>query len=176
MEENKLTGEQRREKLLAWLKESCPLTGSELARRASVSRQVIVQDMTLLKARSHPILATSQGYIYLTGSEEPKAEKVIACKHDRARTEEELLLLVDHGVSVDDVIIEHPVYGQLTALVRVSTRSEAFEFIEKIQSTGAAYLSELTGGIHLHTISAPDAERIDKACAALKKAGFLVED
>ncbi|WP_172195709.1 transcription repressor NadR [Saccharibacillus qingshengii] len=176
MEEIKLTGEQRREKLLEWLKASSPLTGSELARRASVSRQVIVQDVTLLKARNHAILATSQGYVYLKPSDEPNARRIVACRHDRSRTEEELLLLVDYGVSVDDVIIEHPVYGELTALIRVGTRSEVYEFIEKITSTGASYLSELTDGVHLHTISAPDTVRIDKACEALRKAGFLIED
>lgn len=176
MEEIKLTGDQRREKLLSWLQESSPLTGSELAKRASVSRQVIVQDMTLLKAKNYAILATSQGYIYLTENKEPRSERIIACKHDPARTEEELLLLVDYGVSVDDVIIEHPVYGQLTALIRVSTRSEVYEFIERITATGASYLSELTDGIHLHTISAPDEGRLEKACVALQKAGFLVED
>lgn len=176
MEEIKLMGEQRREKLLEWLKQSSPITGSELAKRASVSRQVIVQDMTLLKAKNHAILATSQGYIYGIPTDEPKARKIVACRHTPSRTEEELLLLVDYGVSIDDVIIEHPVYGELTALIRVSTRSEVFEFIEKINSTGASYLSELTDGIHLHTISAPDESRIEKACAALQRAGFLVED
>ncbi|MWJ31834.1 MULTISPECIES: transcription repressor NadR [Saccharibacillus] len=176
MEEIKLTGEQRREKLLEWLKASSPLTGSELARRASVSRQVIVQDITLLKAKNHAILATSQGYVHVTPSDEPTARSIIACRHDRDRTEEELLLLVDYGVSVDDVIIEHPVYGELTALIRVGTRSEVYEFIEKITSTGASYLSELTDGVHLHTISAPEPGRIEKACEALRKAGFLIED
>lgn len=91
----KLTGEERRTKLLDWLKSSSPLTGTELAQRANVSRQVIVQDMTLLKARNEPILATSQGYVYMDQSTKENAslfERVIAVQHAPEQSEEELLL------------------------------------------------------------------------------------
>lgn len=65
-EELKLMGANRRDQLLLWLKESkSPLTGGELAKKANVSRQVIVQDISLLKAKNVPIIATSQGYVYM---------------------------------------------------------------------------------------------------------------
>ncbi|ALP38875.1 transcriptional regulator [Paenibacillus sp. IHB B 3084] len=174
----KRMGTERREQLLLWLKSESPLTGSELARRASVSRQVIVQDISLLKASQEPILATSQGYIYMepAGQAAPPASRIIVCKHRPEQTEEELKLIVDYGVSVQDVIVEHPVYGDLTALIRVGTRKEVDDFIRKISSTQAIYLSQLTGGIHLHTLHAPDETKIDEACAALEKAGFLIAD
>ncbi|MFB5673971.1 transcription repressor NadR [Paenibacillus terreus] len=177
-DETKLSGAERREKLLQWLKEHSPLTGSELARRASVSRQVIVQDITLLKAKNEPIMATSQGYMYLAQPEasDRPVERIVAVQHGPERTEEELQLIVDYGVTVKDVIVEHPVYGEITAPILASTRQEVHEFILRITSTNAAYLSELTGGIHLHTLTAPDQERLDQACQALERAGFLLTD
>ena len=166
----KLTGAERRQQLLAWLKESeAPLTGSELAKRASVSRQVIVQDISLLKAKNEPIIATSQGYMYLRsalGKKQP-VQRIIACDHEPEKTEEELNLIVDFGVTVKDVTIEHPVYG---------TRKEVADFVKKISSTNAAYLSQLTNGIHLHTLEADDEEKIEQACGALQKAGILIPE
>ncbi|QED48775.1 transcription repressor NadR [Cytobacillus dafuensis] len=176
-EQKKVLGEERRELLLQLLKEKGePITGGDLATRANVSRQVIVGDITLLKAKGEPIIATSQGYMYLVqGSLANTIERTIASSHPPDRTEDELNLLVDHGVTVKDVRIEHPVYGDLTASVMVSNRKEVKEFIEKIKATKASYLSELTEGIHLHTISAGSEQKLDEAVQALKRANFLVE-
>lgn len=175
-EPTKIFGEERRAFILKVLKESKePITGSELASRTNVSRQVIVGDITLLKARNEQIIATSQGYLYITASNPTGAQRIIACAHAPERTEEELILLVDHGVTIKDVKIEHPVYGDLTAAIMVSNRYEVKQFIEKVRSTKAAYLSELTGGIHLHSISASTEKALDDAQEALKKANFLVD-
>ncbi|PLR79492.1 transcription repressor NadR [Bacillus canaveralius] len=172
----KVLGDERRELLLQLLKESeKPLTGSELAARTNVSRQVIVSDITLLKVRKEPIIATSQGYIYLRPvSQTPVFERTVACFHPPERTEDELNLLVDLGVTVKDVKIEHPVYGDLTASIMVSNRTEVQRFMRKIHETKAAFLSELTAGIHLHTISARSEQTLIEAESALKQANFLV--
>lgn len=177
MNEKKLRGEERKEVILHLLKENDqPITGSELAEKTNVSRQVIVGDITLLKARNEPILATSQGYILLKNSKaNNQFEKVIACCHSPQRTEEELNLLVDHGITVKDVKIEHSVYGDLSASIMVSSRLEVKQFLEKIRITGASYLSQLTDGIHLHTISASSEEALDQAVAALRNGGFLID-
>ncbi|MBY0123940.1 transcription repressor NadR [Bacillus sp. S/N-304-OC-R1] len=176
-DQKKVLGEERRELLLQLLKETGePITGGELASRTNVSRQVIVGDITLLKARGEPIIATSQGYMYLTQSAmSTSVERTVASSHTPERTEEELNLLVDHGVTVKDVRIEHPVYGDLIASVMVSTRKEVRQFIEKIETTNASYLSELTEGIHLHTLSAASEQKLDEAIKALKNANFIVE-
>ncbi|WP_374722382.1 transcription repressor NadR [Peribacillus tepidiphilus] len=177
-EKKKLLGEERREKLLALLKESdSPLTGTQLAAMANVSRQVIVGDMTLLKAKNEPIVATSQGYLYLhSPGSSIRYEKTVACFHSPERAEEELLLLVDLGVTVKDVKIEHPVYGDLTASIMVSNRKEVRQFFEKIRKTNASFLSELTDGIHLHTLQASSKAVLEEAEKALKKAGFLINE
>ncbi|MEW8986239.1 MAG: transcription repressor NadR [Bacillus sp. (in: firmicutes)] len=173
----KILGDERRTLLLNLLKNSTqPITGSELASRTKVSRQVIVGDITILKAKKEPIIATSMGYLYLKpqGVEEV-IERTIAVSHPPERTEEELNILVDHGVTVKDVRIEHPVYGDLTASIMVSNRNDVKHFMEKVRATKASYLSELTNGIHLHTISAATVETLDRAEAALKQGGFLIE-
>lgn len=177
MEQKKILGDERRTVLLSLLKESNePITGSDLAAKTNVSRQVIVGDITLLKAKNEPIIATSQGYIYLKQSQmKASYEVTIACRHTPEDTEEELNLLVDHGVLVKDVRIEHAVYGDLTASIMVSNRQEVKQFMEKVIHTKAAFLSELTGGIHLHTLSASTKTALDKATAAMKSAGFLME-
>jgi uncharacterized protein len=176
-EQKKILGDERRALILQLLKDSSvPLTGSELATRTNVSRQVIVGDITLLKARDEPIIATSQGYLYFkqnTGS--PTFERTIACRHSPDDTVKELNLLVDHGVLVKDVKIEHAVYGDLTASIMVSNRQEVKQFMDNILTTKASLLSELTDGIHLHTIAAPTVQTLDKAQEALKEAGFLIE-
>jgi len=177
MKDKKILGDERREMILHWLKTNHdPLTGSELAAKTNVSRQVIVGDITLLKAKNEPIIATSQGYIYLKQpSLKTTFERTVACFHPPEKSEEELNLLVDHGVVVKDVKIEHPVYGDLTASIMVSNRSEVQQFMEKVRSTKASFLSELTDGIHLHTISAYSEETLNRAEQALKKAHFLIE-
>ncbi|RSD23293.1 transcription repressor NadR [Mesobacillus subterraneus] len=174
-ETTKILGDERRAYILKRLQESRePITGSELASITNVSRQVIVGDITLLKARNEPIIATSQGYLYMHASHPASAERIIACSHSPERTEEELILLVDHGVTVKDVKIEHPVYGDLTASIMVSNRLEVKQFMEKIRKTKASYLSELTDGIHLHTITASSEKALNQAEEALRKANFLI--
>ncbi|GIN87016.1 transcriptional regulator [Heyndrickxia sporothermodurans] len=175
-EEKKLLGDSRREFLLNILMGSNePITGGELANQAHVSRQVIVNDITLLKAKNEPIIATSQGYLYLKQSTKSnKIEKSIACFHTPEQAENELNLIVDHGVTVKDVKIEHPVYGDLTASIMVSNRREVKQFIDKIQNTNACYLSNLTQGIHIHTLVAENEQQLQDVEVALKKAGYLV--
>lgn len=177
VEQKKILGDERRALILQLLKDSSkPLTGSELAASTNVSRQVIVGDITLLKAKNEPIIATSQGYLYLNqNTAAPVYERTVACFHTPEDTEKELNLMVDHGVMVKDVIIEHGVYGDLTASIRVSNRLEVQQFMEKIRSTQAAFLSELTGGIHLHTLVSSSENALDKAEAALKEEGILLE-
>lgn len=176
-EQKKILGEERRNFILHQLKESpSPITGSELAAKTNVSRQVIVGDITLLKAKNEPIIATSQGYIYVKyPSSDSFVQRTIASYHKPEETEKELNIIVDYGVTVRDVKVEHAVYGDLTASIMVSNRQEVKQFMKKISDSNASFLSALTDGIHLHTLSAKSEKALDKAVQALSEAGFLIE-
>lgn len=172
----KLLGEERRIELLALLKNAKqPLTGTDLAKHTNVSRQVIVNDMNLLKARNEPIVATSQGYIYMHHVHQEKITRKIVCTHKPEEAKEELFILVDCGVTVESVIVEHPVYGEITASIMVSNRLEVEHFVKRVKETNALYLSALTDGTHLHVISATAQENLNLAEAKLRERGFLVE-
>lgn len=174
---NRMDGEERRNFILTTLKKAeNPIPGALLGQETAVSRQVIVGDVNLLKATGEPIIATSRGYLYIHPEVKPtKIEKVFVCTHAANQAEEELNIFVDHGLTVKNVLIEHPVYGDLTASIMVSNRNEVKKFIQHIQETGAPLLSELTEGIHLHTVMADCQQDIHDAEKALRKAGILVE-
>lgn len=172
----KVLGEERRELILNWLKNSeSPLTGSQIAKETNVSRQVIVQDISLLKARNEPIMATAQGYMYFQSAPtKQKVSRIIACQHTPEQTEDELITVVDFGVTVKDVSIEHPVYGDMTGSILIKNRHDVKLFLEKVQSTQATYLLELTDGTHLHTLEADTESQLDQACLALERKGYLL--
>ncbi|MDM5334646.1 transcription repressor NadR [Ureibacillus composti] len=173
----KMLGENRRNELLNLLrKANGPLKGTELAKHTNVSRQVIVNDMNLLKARNEPILATSQGYIYIQQDDSIQTfERKIVCLHTPQQAEDEMITLVDCGVTLKNVIVEHPVYGEITASIMVSNRFDVTNFIEHIKETNASLLSDLTDGTHLHVISATSIEQLDHAEQMLREKGYLIE-
>ncbi len=165
---------QRRERILESLKAAqAPLSAAALAQRLSVSRQIIVGDVALLRAGGEDITATPRGYVL----ERPRAglRRTVACLHSGADMERELTLMVDQGCAVENVIVEHPVYGQLTGPLDLSSRYDIAQFIRKIEENAARPLSLLTDGIHLHTLRCPDEEAFERAVKALGEAGFLVE-
>ncbi|WP_257346289.1 transcription repressor NadR [Pseudalkalibacillus decolorationis] len=172
----KILGEDRRSLLLNWLKESKePLTGSRLAKKTNVSRQVIVQDISLLKARNEPIIATAQGYVYFQANKNAqRCSRVIACQHLGSETEDELNTIVNFGVSIKDVTIEHPLYGDLTGSLMINNRHDVAQFIKNIQEKSASYLLELTEGVHLHTLEAETDQQLEQTCQALFEKGYLL--
>lgn len=119
-------------------------------------------------------MATPQGYIYAKETSFAGERRVIAVKHTKEQAVEELNILVDHGVSVVDVIVDHPIYGEITASLHLKSRFDVEKFIKKVQTTGATMLSGLTDGTHLHTIEADTKEQLEQAIEALEKAGFLI--
>lgn len=174
----KLKGQERRNWIFSYLKEqNQPVTGSDLAKLANVSRQVIVNDITLLKATNTPIVSTSQGYILLPDKESNAyVQKKVACNHQSKESEDELQTLVDAGVTVENVTVEHPVYGEITSSIMVSNRHDVEMFLKKVRETEASFLLELTSGIHLHLLSAPTEEILNRGIDALRKKGYLLEE
>jgi uncharacterized protein len=168
-------GDERRRRILVWLEKHPPaVSGNELAERFQVSRQCIVQDIAVLRAGGAEILATPRGYCLPDVSALGHRE-ILACDHPAERTEEELQLLVDHGVKILDVIVEHPVYGELRGSLMLESRADVQDFLQQMQTSKASLLSSLTGGIHLHTVQAHKPEMIARAKSKLRERGFLLK-
>jgi transcriptional regulator of NAD metabolism len=165
--------EQRRKEICDVLNTaSQPVSASALAARFSVSRQIIVGDIALLRASGAEISATPRGYIF---SQVPSGiVRRVACRHDAASMQLELYTMVDEGCTVLDVIVDHPIYGQLTGPLQISNRHEVDLFTERCAQFDAQPLSALTEGIHLHTLSCPDEDSLLRVRNALERLGILL--
>lgn len=171
-----MSGTERRDALWAALQSAGrPLTGSELARRLRVSRQVIVQDVAILRAAGTPVVATPQGYAVAAGRSAGR-RAVVAVRHPVPATATELYALVDAGVWVEDVVVEHPIYGELTGRLDLRSHADVQRFLTAVRLQDAHLLSELTDGVHLHTLRAGSAGALEAARDALRGLGFLIED
>ena len=166
-------GERRRAIAQRLAQADGPVSAAALAKAFSVSRQIIVGDVALLRAGGMEIFATPRGYI-LPG--EPAAlTRTVACVHSGGEMARELEIMVDQGCQVVDVVVEHPVYGQLTGQLHLSSRYEVQEFIRSVSENQAKLLSDLTGGIHLHTLRCPSEEAYQRVLEELDRAGFLLK-
>lgn len=173
-----LTTKNRRDEIIKALKESeTPVKGTEIAKQFGVSRQVIVQDIAILRARGEEIVATPQGYMILKKYEVPKIVKTITSSHEGYdEIEDELNIIVDMGGKILDVTVEHPVYGEITSKLMLESRKEIEEFIKQIKDEKAEPLSKLTGGIHLHTIEVPSEEVFEEIKNRLKDKNYLIDN
>lgn len=168
-----MRSDERRKEIAAVLRAAeAPLSASALAERFSVSRQIIVGDIAVLRAAGTEIMATPRGYLMANAPH--GLVRRIAVKHRADEMEAELNAIVDNGCTVIDVIVEHPVYGQLTGALQLSSRYDVAQFIAR--SAAAEPLSRLTDGIHLHTLSCPDEAAFARVKAALRAQGVLLEE
>lgn len=166
----------RRKKVLDIIQEnSKPISASALASIFHVSRQLIVGDVALLRASGHMIIATPRGYIW-EEKESNGMERTIAVVHDEHDIAEEIYTVVDLGGALIDVIVEHPIYGQLCGKLHIYSRYDANQFLDNIHTKKAAPLSNLTNGLHLHTIRCSNDEVLKRIMNALKEKGFLYEE
>ena len=149
-----------------------PVSASALAEKFSVSRQIIVGDIALLRSSGEEIVATPRGYV--APREAHGLVRHVAVKHTPEEMEAELNAIVDHGCTVIDVIVDHPIYGQLTGPLQISNRYEVGQFIERCEN--AEPLSRLTDGIHLHTLLCPDEAAFERTKNALRALGLLLEE
>ena len=151
-----------------------PIRAAALAQRLGVSRQIIVGDVALLRAGGADIAATPRGYVLRR--ETPGLLRTVACRHGGGEMEAELNAMVDQGCTVLDVIVEHPIYGQLTGALQLRSRYDVQQFVSRCREFDAAPLSLLTEGIHLHTLACPDEGRYQAVLEALRRLGILLEE
>lgn len=168
-----LSGRERREQIIKILNSSnTPVAGTDLAKELGVSRQVIVQDMALIRANGIDVMATNRGYVIQEAKEVSRVFKVI---HTDAQVEEELNLFVDLGGKVEDVFVYHKVYGVIKVPMNIKSRRDVRKYMEGISSGKSTNLMKLTSNYHYHTIIAEEEQILDLIQQELQQKGFLAK-
>lgn len=171
--ESGMAGTQRRKKILAMMRQtSLPLSGGALGKETGVSRQVVVQDIALLRTEGYPIVATARGYIL---NETKQAVRLFKVCHKNEETEDELKTIVDLGGCVLDVMINHRVYGKVSAPLNIKNRRDVQRFMNDIESGKSAPLMNVTSGYHFHRVSAEQEEILDEIEEALRAKNYLTD-
>ena len=171
--EQVMNGTQRRKQIVTLLKQSKdPLSGTALGKATGVSRQVVVQDMALLRTEGYDIVATPRGYILNT----PKyAVRVFKTHHASEQTEAELTAIVDLGGCVVDVMVNHRAYGKMSANLNIRNRRDVAQFMNQMKTGKSVPLMNITSGYHFHTVTADREEILDEIEAALRDMDMLAE-
>ena len=168
-----MSGEKRREEMLTVLRQSAkPVSGAALARNFAVSRQVVVQDIALLRAQKQEIISTNKGYLLKESSPNHRIFKV---HHTDEEMEEELNLIVDYGGKIEDEFVYHKVYNVIRVEMGLKSRREIKEYMEKLKSGKSKSLKDVTSDYHYHTVTAESEEFLDQIQEELQKRGFLAE-
>ena len=170
-----MTGEERRSKILQMLMvQNVPLSGTALAAAFHVSRQVIVQDIALMRAENHDILSTNRGYLFRRGdSADALPKRVFSVRHTTEQVLEEFMIILDLGGKILDVVVEHALYGQIRVDLLIESARDAREFYEKLLKSKDNPLKVLTDDCHYHTVAAPSEKLLDLIEQELGKKGFL---
>ena len=167
-----MTGMNRRELILASLQNSTvPISGSELARQFNVSRQVIVQDIAVLRAAGDTILSTNKGYLL---RQKTVHKRIIKLDHDEDRIEEELTTIVDLGGKIEDIYFFHKVYGKLRAQLSIQSRHDIQSFLHEYQSDASNPIKSITLSTHYQTVCADSEETLDLIEGMLKSKGLAI--
>lgn len=168
-----MKAEQRRNEIVnIMMSEQKAISGGQLSEKLSVSRQIIVQDISALKAAGYEILSTHNGYIMQTKPLNARVFKVI---HSDEDVEKELNLIVDLGGTVEDVFIYHKVYNKVTAPMGIKSRRDVEVFLEGIATGKSSLLKNVTSGYHYHTVLAENKETLALIEEKLKEYGFLAQ-
>lgn len=148
------------------------ISGGKLSEEFGVSRQIIVQDITVLKGTGYDILSTHNGYII---QKSPLKERVFKVYHTTEETEDELTTIVNLGGTVVDVFVWHKVYGKMTAPLNIFSGMHIKQFIEGVRSGKSSELMNITGGYHYHTVRAESEDILNRIQNALEERGYIAQ-
>ncbi len=157
---------RRKEMALLLSSAQKPLSGSFLADKFQVSRQIIVSDISVLKANGYSILSTHSGYVL---QESPLKERIFKLKHSTEQTEEELSSIINLGGTVVDVFVWHKVYGKISVPLNFFSIAQVKQFIEGVRTGKSTELMNITGGYHYHTVRADSEDTLNRIEKALEK-------
>jgi len=149
--------------------------GQFLAEELGVTRQVIVKDIAITRAEGVNIIATPEGYL-IPNEESNYVRRVIAVAHGRDDIYSELECIIKFGGVIEDVTVEHSLYGEIRAMLMLKTLMDIEKFTKKFKELNAEPLSSLTNGVHLHNIRADNEEIMESIIKELKDKNYLISD
>lgn len=149
-----------------------PIPAGVISERFAVSRQVIVQDIAILRANGYGVISTNRGYV-LGGKK--RAERVFKCRHNLEGIVDEGYLIISLGGKIEDVFVHHRVYGRIAARLDLITTTHVEELYRSLVSGASKPLMSVTDGYHYHTVSAGTEAQLDGIEQALRDGGFLIE-
>ena len=149
--------EARRASLLDALRSAdAPVSGGQLANTLNVSRQIIVQDIALLREAGASIVATTKGYVLADAAQtaaqnatqtmaQNAAEQPAIHLDEPARTfklrttrseqtRDELQAIIALCGRVHNVSISHRAYGRITAPLEIASQADIERFISNIKA------------------------------------------
>ena len=171
-----MDAQERRNQILAILNSTHePVTAQSIAAELGVDRTVVISDIAILRTGGIEIMPTVNGYVLDRVEQGTGFTTTFAVRHTSDQLLDELYCIVDNGGTVVDVIVEHPVYGQLRGYLNIDSRAAADRFSEALRNSNAAPISTTTEGVHIHTIQYKNLDAIQKIKMALKEKGFLLE-
>lgn len=165
--------ERRKEIIDILLMSQKAVSGKELSEKLGASRQIIVNDIAILRAQNYDIISTHQGYII---NNENKCERVFKLRHTSAQTEDELRTIVDLGGTVVDVFVWHKVYGRIEAKLNIFSHRSIQQFMDGIKTGKSTELMNVTSGYHYHTVKAESEQTLDKIQQSLSDKGYIVPE
>ena len=169
-----MTGQERRDAMIEMIRNSeKPVSGTALAKEFAVSRQVIVQDIALIRAAGYEVLSTHRGYLL---GHKGAVTRIFKVSHTDEEIADELNLIVDLGGKVQDVQVNHKVYGRMKADLGIHSRKQVQDFVEEIRSGKSSPLKNITSNYHYHTVEADSEEVLDLIGEELNKMGYLVNN
>lgn len=164
---------QRRSEILSVIGNAkAPVAASALSERFGVSRQVIVQDVAILRAEGSNVISTSRGYVLDGGA---RAERVFKCRHQLSQLVSEGEIIISRGGVIEDIFVNHRVYGKIRARLEHSTLTHVEELHRSLEAGASKPLMSITDGYHYHTVSAESESVLDDIESALRSAGYLIE-
>lgn len=167
-----MTGEERREFIIDRIRSSeKPISGTKLAELCEVSRQVIVQDVALIRASGYDIMSTNRGYII---HEQKTYRRKFKVQHTEDQVEEEMNGIVDLGGKIINVSVNHRVYGRMEAELNVGSRRKVNEFMEDIRNGKSSPLMKITSNYHYHLVEAESEEILEEIESMLEEKGILI--
>lgn len=168
-----MNADERRMQILDLILQSEePISGAKLAKKFSVSRQIIVSDIASLK-NDNDIISTNRGYII---KKPQKVERVLKMIHTDDEIEDELSTIVENGGKVLNVFVWHKIYGKLEAPLKIETLLDVADYMESLKNGRSQPLKKVTSEYHYHTIETDTEEIMDKVSKALDKKGYLVAE